>query len=151
MLISIDKSFKIGDYVTIQNISGTVEEIGLLTTKVINDEGKKVHIPNQLIFAAPFINITASSTRKIIINLEIRNSEKINETRELIEKELQGSEIIMDPEKVEVVVTSQKIDHYNLQVKFWTKQKHISKVRGEVILLLKKKLDQVGVSMTTID
>ncbi|WP_394364418.1 mechanosensitive ion channel family protein [Chryseobacterium taklimakanense] len=49
MLVSVDKAFKVGDYVTINNISGTVEEIGFLTTKVINDEGKKVFIPNQMI------------------------------------------------------------------------------------------------------
>ena len=61
MLVSVDKAFKVGDYVTINGISGTVEEIGFLTTKLINDEGKKVFIPNQMIFSAPFINISAPS------------------------------------------------------------------------------------------
>jgi len=41
MLIGIDKAFKVGDYITIGNHSGTVQEIGFLTTKMITDDGKK--------------------------------------------------------------------------------------------------------------
>ena len=68
MLISFDKAFAVGDYVSIKGISGTVEDIGFLTTKVITDEGKKVYIPNQLIFSATFMNFSASSQRKVFID-----------------------------------------------------------------------------------
>ena len=66
MLISFDKAFAVGDYVSIKGISGTVEDIGFLTTKVITDEGKKVYIPNQLIFSAPFINFFSVIAKKSI-------------------------------------------------------------------------------------
>lgn len=69
MLVGIDKSFKVGDYVTIGGISGTVNEIGFLTTKITNDEGKRVYLPNQLIFNAPFINVTASEQRRMVSGL----------------------------------------------------------------------------------
>ncbi len=54
MLIGIDKAFKVGDYITIGTHSGTVQEIGFLTTKILTDDGKKAYIPNQLVFNAPF-------------------------------------------------------------------------------------------------
>lgn len=65
-LIGIDKAFKVGDYITIGSHSGTVMDIGFLTTKIITDDGKKAYIPNQVIFNAPFYNITASPQRRII-------------------------------------------------------------------------------------
>ncbi len=148
-LVGVDKAFKVGDYVTIQNITGVVEEIGLLTTKIINEEGKKVHIPNQLIFSSPFINITASSRRKIIIDLEIRNSDNIKDTRELLVAELQKFDFIDEPQSADVIIVSKKIDYYSLQIIFWTKQKNIQKVRGEALLALKKRLDQEQIQMTT--
>ena len=64
-LIGIDKAFAVGDYVSIKEVSGVVESIGFLTTKIITDEGKKVYIPNQLIFSAPFVNYTTSGQRKV--------------------------------------------------------------------------------------
>jgi small conductance mechanosensitive channel len=55
MLIGIDKAFKVGDYITIGTHSGTVQEIGFLTTKILTDDGKKAYIPNQVFLMLHFI------------------------------------------------------------------------------------------------
>lgn len=146
MLVNVDKAFKVGDQVTISNISGTVEEIGFLTTKVINDEGKKVYIPNQLIFSAPFINVTASQHRKVIIDLEIPNTENLENAKKVLLKEIQTLDFVEEPEKAEVVFVKQRLGIYNLQVKFWMKQgENIAGVRSETILHLKKRLDEENI------
>lgn len=150
MLVSVDKAFKVGDYVTINNISGTVEEIGFLTTKVINDEGKKVYIPNQLIFSAPFTNITASSHRKIIIELEIPNTENLEIAKKVLLEEVKSFDFVEDPKSSEVIFIRQKLGIYSLQVKFWMKQgENIANVRSETILNLKKRLDAEGITTST--
>lgn len=150
MLVSVDKAFKVGDYVTINNISGTVEEIGFLTTKVINDEGKKVYIPNQLIFSAPFTNITASSHRKIIIELEIPNTENLEIAKKVLLEEVKSFNFVEDPKSSEVIFIRQKLGIYSLQVKFWMKQgENIANVRSETILNLKKRLDTEGITTST--
>lgn len=147
MLVSVDKAFKVGDYVTINNISGTVEEIGFLTTKVINDEGKKVFIPNQMIFSAPFINITASQHRKIIIDLEIPNTENLEKANSVLLNEVQNLGFVQDPESAEVVFVRQKLGIYSLQVRFWMKPgENIQSVRSEAIVKLKNRLDAEGIA-----
>ncbi|MCG7280013.1 mechanosensitive ion channel family protein [Chryseobacterium taklimakanense] len=147
MLVSVDKAFKVGDYVTINNISGTVEEIGFLTTKVINDEGKKVFIPNQMIFSAPFINITASEHRKIIIDLEIPNTENLEKANSVLLNEVQSLGFVQDPESAEVVFVRQKLGIYSLQVRFWMKPgENIQSVRSEAIVKLKNRLDAEGIA-----
>lgn len=147
MLVSVDKAFKVGDYVTINHISGTVEEIGFLTTKVINDEGKKVFIPNQMIFSAPFINITASQHRKIIIDLEIPNTENLEKANSVLLNEVQSLGFVQDPESAEVVFVRQKLGIYSLQVRFWMKPgENIQSVRSEAIVKLKNRLDAEGIA-----
>ena len=147
MLVSVDKAFKVGDYVTINNISGTVEEIGFLTTKVINDEGKKVYIPNQLIFSAPFINITASQHRKIIIDLEIPNTENLEKAKSVLLDEVKKFDFVEEAEKSEVIFVRQKLGVYNLQVRFLMKSgENIANVRSEAIVKLKNRLDTEGVA-----
>lgn len=142
MLVSVDKAFKVGDYVTINNISGTVEEIGFLTTKVINDEGKKVYIPNQLIFSAPFINITASQHRKIIVELEIPNTENLENAKKVLLDEVKKLNFVQDTETAEVVFVRQKLGIFGLQVKFWMKPgENVANVRSETIVRLKNRLD----------
>lgn len=147
MLVSVDKAFKVGDYVTINNISGTVEEIGFLTTKVINDEGKKVFIPNQMIFSAPFINITASQHRKVIIDLEIPNTENLEKAKSVLLNEVQNFAFVQDPENSEVMFVRQKLGIYSLQVRFWMKPgENIQSVRSEAIVKLKNRLDAEGIA-----
>lgn len=54
--INFEKTFEIGDTVTISNIKGKVEDISMLTTKLRTETGETVYVPNQLIFNAPFTN-----------------------------------------------------------------------------------------------
>lgn len=56
--INFEKTFQIGDTVTISNIKGTVEDISMLTTKLKTETGETVFVPNQLIFSSPFTNHT---------------------------------------------------------------------------------------------
>ena len=108
MLVSVDKAFKIGDYVTIGGNSGTVQDIGLLTTKLITDDGKKVYIPNQVIFNAPFFNITASPQRRIIMDFEIPIGEDINKAREAVLEEIKALNHIDKAENADVIFTNAK-------------------------------------------
>lgn len=146
MLVSVDKAFKVGDYVTINGISGTVEEIGFLTTKLINDEGKKVFIPNQMIFSAPFINISASQHRKIILELEIPNTENLETAKKALLDEVRQLSSVADSKSAEVIYLNQKLGVYNLQVKFDMKPgESFPTVRSEAIVKLKKRLDDEGI------
>ncbi|MBC7556513.1 MAG: mechanosensitive ion channel [Chryseobacterium sp.] len=148
MLVSVDKAFKVGDYVTIDGISGTVLEIGFLTTKVTADDGRKYFIPNQLIFSAPFVNVTASESRKIYISLEIPNTENLTKVKEALHDEVAKLEGVEKPEETQIIVVKQSLGVYYLEVRFWMQQgESFLKVRSEAYVQLKSRLDEEGVSM----
>lgn len=148
MLVGVDKAFKIGDYVTIDGISGNVLEIGFLTTKVQADDGRKYFIPNQLIFSAPFVNVTASEGRKIYISLEIPNTEDLAKVREALRDEVSTLEGVDRPEETQIIVVKQSLGVYYLEVRFWMKPgESFLSVRSEAYVMLKSRLDNEGVSM----
>lgn len=150
MLIGIDKAFKVGDYVTIGNNSGTVSEIGFLTTKVIADDGKKVYIPNQVIFNSPFYNFTASPQRKIYLNFEIPADQDLVKAQQSVLEVVRSLENVDHPETATAILTDLKQGIFNLQVKF-------PMVIGADMLLLKstayfqikKRLDSEGIQLVT--
>lgn len=155
MLIGIDKAFKVGDYVTIGNNSGTVTEIGFLTTKVIADDGKKVYIPNQVIFNSPFYNFTASPQRKIYLNFEIPADQNVAIVQQSVLEVVKSLENVDRPETATAILTDLKQGIFNLQVKF-------PMVIGADMMLLKsiayfeikKRLDSEGIQLaipTTIN
>lgn len=150
MLIGIDKAFAVGDYVSIKGISGTVETIGFLTTKVITDEGKKVYIPNQLIFSAPFINFSASSHRKVFIDLEIPNNEDLEKAKKVIMDEIHTFDFAENKDNAEVIFLKQSRGIFYLEARFQMKTgEKIAHVRSEALLRIKKKLDDNGIQLAT--
>lgn len=150
MLIGIDKAFKVGDYISIGNNSGTVMEIGFLTTKIITDDGKKVYIPNQVIFNAPFSNITASPQRKIFLNFDIPADEDINKARESVRDVLKDLDHIDQPDTAEVIFTDLKQGVFNLQVKFLMETgANMGFLKNDAFLKIKERLDREGIQLVT--
>ncbi|AQX10763.1 mechanosensitive ion channel family protein [Elizabethkingia ursingii] len=150
MLVGIDKSFKVGDYITLGAHSGTVTEIGFLTTKLINDEGKKVYIPNQTIFNAPFYNITASPQRKIIFDFDIPASQDIQKAKECILEVIKNMDKADRLESADVIFTSLKQGTFNIQVKFWIAiGSNVADTKSDALVRIKEKLDQENILLST--
>ncbi|ASK30591.1 mechanosensitive ion channel protein MscS [Chryseobacterium sp. T16E-39] len=150
MLIGIDKAFKVGDYVSIGSNSGTVQEIGFLTTKIITDDGKKVYIPNQVIFNSPFSNITASPQRRIILNFEIPADEDVAKAQKGILEVIKSLEYVDKLDTAEVVFTDLKQGVFNLQAKFWmTVGANITRVKSDAYLKIKQRLDSDNILLVT--
>lgn len=150
MLVGIDKSFKIGDYVNIGGNSGTVQDIGLLTTKLITDDGKKVYIPNQVIFSSPFFNITASPQRRIILDFSIPVGEDIARAKAAILDEIKGLEHIDRAESADVLFTNVGQGFFNIQVKFWLEiGQDFSSIKSDAILRINDRLAKEGINLVT--
>ncbi|PUB33733.1 small conductance mechanosensitive channel [Elizabethkingia sp. YR214] len=150
MLVGIDKSFKVGDYITLGAHSGTVTEIGFLTTKLINDEGKKVYIPNQTIFNAPFYNITASPQRKIIFDFDIPASQDIQKAKDCILEVIKNMDKADRLESADVIFTSLIQGTFNIQVKFWIAiGSNVADTKSDALVKIKEKLDQENILLST--
>ena len=67
--IFMDKPFYLGDRIKVESVDGTVESIGLRSTRVRNLDGHHVTIPNKLMGNAIITNITRRATIKTEINL----------------------------------------------------------------------------------
>ncbi|HCN47657.1 MAG TPA: mechanosensitive ion channel family protein [Chryseobacterium sp.] len=150
MLIGIDKAFKVGDYITIGAHSGTVQEIGFLTTKILTDDGKKAYIPNQVVFNAPFYNITASPQRRIILNFEIPADEDISKAQKGILDVVRNLDNVDKLDTAEVIFTDLKQGSFNLQVKFWIKVgANLAQVRSNAYLNIKERFDTDNIQLVT--
>jgi len=74
MAISIDKPFTIGDKISVDNLTGTVEKIGIKTTKLRTDVGEEVAVPNTKITGFNVHNFTRINMRRMVLNFYINNS-----------------------------------------------------------------------------
>lgn len=150
MLVSVDKSFKVGDFISLGNNSGTVQEIGFLTTKLLTEDGKKVYIPNQTIFNAPFQNISASPQRKVILDFQIPVGQDIEKAKASILDEIKNLKYTDKTDAAEVVFTDVKDGNFLLQAKFWIETSaNFIAAKSDAILNINKRLDSEKICLVT--
>ena len=64
-MILLLKPYRIGDYISAQGQSGTVQEIMLFSTKITTADKQTIYIPNSSIATAIINNYSTSETRRV--------------------------------------------------------------------------------------
>jgi len=73
MAISVDKPFIIGDKISVDNLAGTVEKIGIKTTILRTTEGEEVAVPNTKMTGFNVHNFTRINMRTLSLEFFIDN------------------------------------------------------------------------------
>jgi small-conductance mechanosensitive channel len=71
LAIAVDKPFEVGDSIAITNVSGTVEHVGLKTTRIRADSGEQIIIGNAELLKNVVRNYKRMQTRRVQFSLRI--------------------------------------------------------------------------------
>jgi small-conductance mechanosensitive channel len=71
LAIAVDKPFEVGDAINVSNFSGTVERVGLKTTRIRADSGEQVVISNGEMLKQSVRNFKRMKNRRIQFSLKI--------------------------------------------------------------------------------
>lgn len=84
MTILLTKPFGVGDYVELDNLSGTVTETGLIYTKLLTPDNKTVFLPNSQVCDGRIVNYTSQTDRRIEIFVSASYNAAIDDVREAL-------------------------------------------------------------------
>ncbi|MEL7669845.1 mechanosensitive ion channel family protein [Methanobacterium sp.] len=104
MFIFLDKSFRVGDIVEVSNQKGKVVKMGFRLTTIITYDKKIITIPNALFSTNPFINHTASDTRRVDLDIVIPYTMNLEETSKSLEDMAAGCDWVLKKPKPKVIV-----------------------------------------------
>ncbi len=104
VLILFNKPFVAGDYVEIDQSGGTVKEISLMYTTLINSENKEVIYPNSSVTSAKLINHTALDERRVEMQFAVSADASVSQAKEAILRAVKSSPCTLEGEKHEPVI-----------------------------------------------
>jgi MscS family membrane protein len=119
--IFMDKPFRLGDRIQLAGVDGTVESIGLRSTRVRNLDGYFVTVPNKTMGNATITNITRRPNMKTEINLGLTydtSTEKVQRALEILSEIYRGHPMTHD-----VTLSFNKFGDsaLNIQIVHWWK------------------------------
>lgn len=94
VIILSTKPFLTGDWVEIDGASGSVENVGMLTTSIITIDQQRVNIPNKIVVNTKITNYNAKPTRRAAITLPFAYQVDVDQVRAI------GFEIINADERI---------------------------------------------------
>lgn len=149
LAILTDKVYKIGDYIKVNNIEGTVENITLHSTKVRTLDNFMVTIPNNIIDSNVVENVSRAKKRRLQIVFGITydtSEEKIQKAISIIKSTMKSRHDVNQDFRVNI----DALDSSSINIKLFGYVKTSSiitleKVRGEVLFEIIKQFRTEGI------
>lgn len=118
------KPLKEGDTIEADGVTGKVEAITILYTRIVTADNKTVFIPNGVVASGKIINYTDKDTRRVDLNFGISYEDDIDAARKVLLEQVQAApEALAEPE-AKVVVFSHDDSAVVLQLQVWTKSEN---------------------------
>jgi MscS family membrane protein len=80
----LDKSIRIGEWIKIDGVEGTVEDIGMRTTKIRSFGKSLITLPNQVIANSPIENFSRRGVRRIKMTIGVTYSTKSTQMEKIL-------------------------------------------------------------------
>jgi small conductance mechanosensitive channel len=98
MFLLVERPFRIGDEITVDNHTGVVENIEMRTTTLRTSDGEQVLTPNALVYTGTIINRTRYPTRLFTLTAKIPSGVVPDGLVERVEEQLKSrADIVKDP------------------------------------------------------
>jgi len=92
--IALDKPFEVGDFIVVNEFSGTVEKVGLKTTRVRSVNGEQIVFPNGSLLQSRVSNFKRMSERRIPLNFGLAYdtpAEKIDTAQSIVREAIESA------------------------------------------------------------
>jgi small conductance mechanosensitive channel len=146
--ILILKPIKDGDFVQIDNYTGTVKKVRLYFTELTTVDNRQVVIPNNIIMSKSLENFTKEEFRKLDLVVGISYDSNIRDARNLIlnllEKDIR---VLKEPDLPLVAVGELAESSVNLVVRCWTKTDDLQNLKWDFLENLKNEFDNAGIKI----
>ena len=147
VLIILLKPFRLGDWIEVQGVSGSVKDISLFYTKLNTFGNQLVISPNGQLSNDNIINYSAEKIRRDEIIIGISYESNMKEAKDILVNLLVEQEDILKEPAPEVLVKELADSSVNLSLRFWATNEAFWARHWFTIEEAKRRLEHAGISI----
>jgi len=145
MLIILFKPFKVGDTIEAQGIIGTVNEIQIFVTKIINSNNQTIFVPNGSLSNGTITNYSLQGFRRADLTLSISYDTDIRKAKDIITTVLNSNPKVLKTPEAEVAVKLLTDNSIQLAVRPWANNGDFGSVSSDTLESCKLAFDAAGI------
>lgn len=147
ILIVVLKQFRKGDVVTLNSITGRVQEVNLFQTKITTLDNQLVILPNSMIVSAPIINVNANPTRRLDLIFSVSYTSDLDKAKSILEEIFNAEEIVLKEPEPLIGVDVLNASSVDFMVRFWVNSSEVINAKLDLLQKVKMRFDAEGIEI----
>lgn len=145
IFLLFEHPFKVGDSVTVNNITGTVEAIDLLSTKLKTAENTLVRIPNESMIKSDITNLSYFKTRRLTVVVHVDYEHAIPPIKSLLLDIAHQCEYVLPEPAPVVAIENFESLTVDLRLTVSVKTAQATTAKNELSETIKQRFDEAGI------
>jgi len=141
------RPFTKGDFIDAGGVSGTVQEVRLVSTALTTGDNKLITVPNALMYKSTITNYSANDTRRIDLVVGVSYDDDLKVAADVLAKVCREHPGVLDDPATKIFVTNLGDSSVDFVVRPWVKSDDYWTVRAEILENAKVALESAGCSI----
>ena len=147
VMLVIFRPFTKGDFVEVAGTSGTVDEVWLVSTKLVTPDNKEIIIPNATIWADSITNYSARDTRRVDMTFGVGYNDDLKLAADVLREVCESHEKVLQDPGVNIFVSNLGASSVDFSVRPWVKTADYWGVFADINKSAKEALDAAGLNI----
>lgn len=135
LLLTIQRPFKIGDIVQINDFTGIIQKVTARATTLVDFDGNHIQIPNATIYKGVIKNLTANPLMRGQFVIGVGYDADIQEAQRIALEITVGQENVLNDPEPQVLIDELGSSTYNVKVYFWVDVERTSVLKMASVLM----------------
>lgn len=147
VMLAIFRPFRIGDYVGVAGLEGTITNITPFTTSLRQIDNKIVSITNDKVWGDPLINFTAEPQRRLDLFFDISYNDDIDHAMSVLLKLANEHPHVLQKDTTWTGVHALADSSVKLRLRAWVATSDFVQIRADLNKSVKQTFDKEGISI----
>ena len=137
LLLTIQRPFRIGDIVQINDFTGIIQKVTARATTLVDFDGNHIQIPNATIYKGVIKNLTANPLMRGQFGVGVGYDADIQHAQQMAQEITSAQDnVLIDPEP-QILIDELGPSTYNIKVYFWVDVEKTSVLKMASVLMRK--------------
>lgn len=141
VLLVILRPLRAGEYVDLDGIAGTVDQVQIFSTTLRTPDNKIIVVPNAKIIAGNIINFSREATRRIDITVSVAYDADIDHVKKVLSDVILADQRVIQDKGVTVRLNEMGASSLNFVTRCWAESSEFWNVYFDLMENFKRQLD----------
>jgi len=147
VFLMVEKSFEVGDVITVGSQTGTVMSIDMLSVKLRTFDNKFVRLPNESVIKSEVINITRFPIRRVDLEIGVAYKEDVRRVRKILLDVARKNPICLNEPEPLIIFSAFGSSSIELLFLVWAAKTDWLTLKNTIMEEIKARFDEEGIEI----